>query len=195
MPKKIRVIDGHPDLSEARYIHALCNEYCDGAIQAGHDVTRINIASHVFTPLKNNADFETEPDQIVQRERAKLATADHVVLMFPLWLGSMPAATRAFFEQTARANFFLDADKSERKWPRRMMTGKSARVVITMGMPAIAYKVMFKSASLKAIEKGLFGISGFKPVVHTILGGVNNVSDTKRESWLAEMRKHGSLGN
>jgi len=195
MSKNICIIDGHPDPSQSRFIHALCDAYFDAAINADHEVSRINIASHDFAPLGSKAGFEMEPDDpILLGERSKLAAADHVVLMFPLWLGSMPAATRAFFEQSARASFFLDVRDSANKWPQRMMKGKSARVVVTMGMPSLAYKLLFGSAALKAIEKGLFGISGFKPIKHTILGSVDGVSDSKRESWLAEMRKLGTLG-
>jgi len=192
--KNICVIDGHPDPSEARFIHALCDEYCIGAAAAGHQVSRVDIASLDFTPLRNKADFATEPGSIIQHERSKLAAADHVTLMFPLWLGSMPSATRAFFEQAARASFFLDTGDNSHQWPQRMMKGKSARVVVTMGMPSIAYKMLFGSASLKAIEKGLFGISGFKPIKHTILGAVESANKEKYKTWLAKMRKLGVLG-
>jgi len=194
MPTKICVIDGHPDPSAARFIHALCNEYCKGAESAGHEVSRIDIASHKFEPLVYKSDFDLDPDATTQNERIKLLSADHIALMFPLWLGSMPAATRAFFEQAARGEFFVEAGDDDHKWPKGMMKGKSARVVVTMGMPAIVYKTLFKSAALKAIERGMFGVSGFKPIVHTILGGVENSSDKQREKWLAEVRELGYKG-
>jgi len=194
MSNNICIIDGHPDISEARFVHALCNEYRNGATAAGHSVSQIDIASHIFSPLKSQAEFESEPDSMVIRERNKLELANHVVLIFPLWLGSMPSATRAFFEQAARANFFLNTGNKDQKWPKKMMKGKSARVIVTMGMPAIAYKALFGSSSLKAVEKGLLGISGFKPVEHTIFGGVDSASDAKRERWVSEVRALGYQG-
>jgi len=194
MTKNICVIDGHPDPAKSRFVHALCDAYCDGAVAADHTVSRIDIASHLFSPLASKAEFETNPDTFVMRERAKLTAAEHVVLMFPLWMGSMPSATRAFFEQAARGNFFLDTIDDAGAWPRRMMKGKSARVVVTMGMPALVYKTVFGSAALKAIERGLFGISGFKPVRHTIFGGVDNATTKKTEFWLSEVRSLGYRG-
>jgi len=76
-----------------------------------------------------------------------------------------------------------------------MMKGKSARIVVTMGMPSLAYKTLFRSASLKAVERGLFGISGFKPVEHTIIGGVDNANEKQREYWLSEIRALGCQGH
>ncbi len=195
MPKKICVIDGHPDPDDSRLIHALCDEYCAGATKGGHEISRIDIARLDCKPLKYKSDFDIDPDSTVQRERAKLITAEHVVLMFPLWLGSMPAATRAFFEQMARGEFFLEANEDAgHKWPKRMMKGKSARIVVTMGMPAIAYKTLFAGASLKAVERGLFGISGFKPVRHTVLGNVDGGTEEQNKIRLSEIRALGVQG-
>jgi len=195
MPKKICIIDGHPDPDGSRLIHALCEEYCTGATKAGHEISRIDIARLDCKPLKYKSDFDIDPDSAVQLERTKLTDAEHVVLMFPLWLGSMPSATRAFFEQVARGEFFLEAGDDDHKWPKRMMKGKSARIVVTMGMPAIAYKTLFAGASLKAVERGLFGISGFKPVRHTVLGGVDGAKEEQYKIWLSEIRELGYMGS
>ena len=185
--KTVCVIDGHPDPDPDRLIHALCNAYQDGAVKAGHHLTTIRIADLAVCPLETKASFTDPPDPLIQSERDKIRQADHVMLAFPLWLGSMPSKTRAFFEQAARDSFFLATDQGNR-WPRRFMKGKSARIVVTMGMPALAYRTLMGSASLRAVERGILGISGFKPIRHTIIGGVEDVEPNKCEQWFEDMR-------
>ena len=72
-----------------------------------------------------------------------------------------------------------------------MMKGRSVRIVVTMGMPGPVYKLLFDAGALKALERGLFGVSGFKPVRHTVFGGVDGADRKARETWF---RKVKSLG-
>ena len=125
MPRAICIIDGHPDGDPGRLIHALAEAYAEGALSAGHEVSRIRISELEFPLLTSNADFQTPPPEPVLSERNKIAAADHVVILFPLWLGSMPAKLRGFFEQAARASFFIGLADAGAHWPSRMMEGKS----------------------------------------------------------------------
>ena len=187
MTQSICIIDGHPDPDPARLCRALADAYAEGALSAGYDVTRINVWGLTIPYLERNADFLTPPAEPLLKERAKIAAADHIVILFPLWLGGMPAKLRAFFEQAARGGFFLaDPDKAG-GWPRKMRAGKSARVVITMGMPGSVYRVLMDAGSLKALERGILGISGFRPVRHTILGGAGDISSERFHGWKSQM--------
>lgn len=187
MTQTICIIDGHPDTDPKRLCRALADSYTDGAISSGYDVSRINVRDLTFPLLEKNEDFLTPPPEPVLSEREKIAAADHLVILFPLWLGGMPAKLRAFFEQAARAGFFLSEPEKKGQWPRKMMAGKSARIVITMGMPGSVYRVMMDAGSLKALERGILGVSGFKPVRHTILGGAADVSGGRLSAWKSEM--------
>lgn len=187
MTQTICIIDGHPDTDPKRLCRALADSYADGAASAGYEVSRINIRELTIPLLEKNEDFLTPPPEPVLSEREKIAAADHLVILFPLWLGGMPAKLRAFFEQAARAGFFLSEPEKEGHWPRKMMTGKSARIVITMGMPGSVYRVMMDAGSLKVLERGILGVSGFKPIRHTILGNAGNVSSERFHGWTSQM--------
>lgn len=187
MTQRICIIDGHPDGNPKRLCRALAEAYAEGAVSSGYQVSRINISELIFPLLERNEEFLTPPPEPVLTEREKIAAADHVVILFPLWLGGMPAKLRAFFEQAARGGFFLSEPEKQGNWPRKMMAGKSARVIITMGMPGAVYRVMMDAGSLKALERGILGISGFKPVRHTILGGAGDVSPERLSAWKSEV--------
>jgi putative NADPH-quinone reductase len=60
--------------------------------------------------------------------------ADHIVLVFPLWLGTVPALAKAFLEQVipSGAAFY------EKYGAKKLLAGRSAHIVATLGMPALA---------------------------------------------------------
>jgi putative NADPH-quinone reductase len=52
MTHNILIIDGHPDPTDGRFVHALANEYRDGAQREGHDTTTIRVADLQFPWLR-----------------------------------------------------------------------------------------------------------------------------------------------
>ena len=83
--------------------------------------------------------------------------ADHVVILYPLWLGSMPALLKALLEQVLRPGFAYSTLKLG-KWPVKFLSGKTARIVITMGMPAPIYRWYFRATACAACS-GTFSSS------------------------------------
>lgn len=71
--------------------------------------------------------------------------------------------------------------------PKKLLKGKSARVIITMGMPAFIYKWFFRAHSLKSLQRNILGISGIKPVKHSLIGTVDS-SGVKHEKWLKKFK-------
>jgi len=192
MAKNVCIINAHPDPSPERYIHAVCDAAERGAREAGHEVSRIDVGALDIPLLTSAADFAECPPEHIETERAKIAAADHVFLAFPLWLGAMPAKARAFFEQAARADFFIEFAGDEHGWPHQLMKGKSAHVVVTMGMPSLIYRFGMDAGAVKALERALLGLSGFKPIHHTIIGGIDAKSDEEREKLLKDMAALGA---
>ena len=191
----ICIINAHPDPAPERFIHAICDAVEDGGRDGSHAVSRITIGLLDFPMLEKAEDFAAPPPEPILTEREKIKAADHVVIAFPLWLGAMPAKARGFFEQTARASFFLETGNSSREWPAKMMAGKSARIFVTMGMPSLFFRFGMDAGALKALERAMLGMSGFKPIHHTIIGGIGDASEERRERWLAEARESGRRAN
>ncbi|HEY8579822.1 MAG TPA: NAD(P)H-dependent oxidoreductase [Beijerinckiaceae bacterium] len=135
---RVLVIQGHPDPAGGRFCHALADAYASGARNAGHEVRRLEIAALDLPLLRTQADFETgEPPPAAREAQAAIAWAEHVTLVFPLWLGGAPALVHAFLEQTLRPNF---AFRYEKAGAVALLKGRSARLIVTMGMPAFVYR-------------------------------------------------------
>jgi putative NADPH-quinone reductase len=190
MARKIAVIDGHPDPDAARFCHALATAYADAAQVAGHTVRRINIAEIEFPILRSAQSWESgEPPSEIRRCQETIAWADHLVIVYPLWLGSMPALLKGFLEQVFRPGFAIARERL-RPWPG-LLSGKSARIIVTMGMPAWLYRWFFLAHSLKSLERNILRFSGIKPVRETVIGSVEAGGVEGRNRWLEAVRTLG----
>lgn len=187
---RICIIQGHPDAERDHFGHALCQAYAEGALEAGHQVEIIDVARLDFAVLRDPAEFATAPPEPILKAQAQVAAADHLVVFFPLWLGTMPALLKAFFEQLARANFAI-GPSDRGGWPRHNLKGRSARVVVTMGMPALAYRTLFGAHGVRSLESGVLGLAGVRPIRRSLVGTVE-ASAAARGRWLARLRRLGA---
>ncbi|MGH6781125.1 MAG: NAD(P)H-dependent oxidoreductase, partial [Sphingomonadaceae bacterium] len=156
---------------------------------AGHSVETIDLAHLPVPPLTSQAAFMKEPVPDGLREAAQaIRDADHLVLIFPLWLGTMPALLKAFLEQVMRPG--LAFAHRERGFPEKLMAGKSARIIVTMGMPALLYRWWYGGLGVRGLRRSILQFAGFAPVRTTLLGSVE-ADKRRREAWLDLMRRLG----
>ena len=189
--QRILLIQGHPDAVTRHLGHTLEDAYAQGAEAAGHEVRRVPVAQLDFPLLRSQQAWEagTLPPALAQAQ-ADIAWAQHLVLFFPLWLGEMPAVLKGFLEQVARPGF---AFRPERGDPlgRKGLTGRSARVVVTMGMPALVYRWYFRAHSVKSLERNILGFVGISPVNETLIGAVDTLGEAGVKTWTDKLRKLG----
>ncbi|MBL8551592.1 MAG: NAD(P)H-dependent oxidoreductase [Hyphomonadaceae bacterium] len=187
---KVLVIDGHPDRGPA-LCHALADAYVEGAREGGRQTRLIRLAEASFPVLRSAAAFAAAPNEPdIVKAREDVMWADHLVFVFPLWLGSAPAYVRAFLEQIARGGFV--ADIGPRGW-RPGLKGKSARLIVTMGMPALAYRLMFGAHGVKSLEASVLGFAGVRPVRASLLGMIEGAPEMQRRR-IARVRALGAAG-
>lgn len=190
MSRRILIIDGHPDAVAERYLHALSRAYCEGARAAGHEVRSIIVSELDFSLLRTNQDFqEGVPTQSIRQCQDLVSWAEHVVILFPLWLGGMPALLKGFFEQVFRPAFAFRADG--RGWPKKLLKGRTARIVVTMGMPATFYRWYFGAHGLKSLKRNILRFCGLGPVRESLIGAVEGIGARGRGLWLARMQQLG----
>lgn len=190
---RILVIDGHPDPAPERYGHALAAAYARSAVEAGHEVRGLRLATMDITILRSEHDWQEEEatDPVTRHAQGDIRWADHVAIFYPLWLGDMPALLKAFLEQVMRPGFAVAA--IDRQRPARLLKGRSARIVVTMGMPALFYRLFYRAHSVKSFERNVLRFSGFAPVRRTIIGAVET-GDGYRKKWINRIAELGAAG-
>lgn len=188
--RKITILQGHPDNDPARLCRALAAAYAEGARAGGHSVKEVDIARLDVPFLRTQNDFELGlmPEGLAEAGEA-LAWADHVVLVFPLWLGTLPALAKAFLEQVLRpGTAFRYNDGGV---PEKLLTGRSVRIVVTMGMPAFVYRWWYGAHGLRGLERNILSFVGLGPIRRSLFGGVGTANEEKRRLWLARMASLG----
>jgi putative NADPH-quinone reductase len=191
MGKRILIIDGHPDAHRERYVHALAKAYAVGADAGGHEIRSLLIGEMEFPLLASNEAFrDRKPPRPIGTAQEAIAWADHLVILYPLWLGSMPAKLKGFFEQVFRPGFAM-AEARGKGLPKKLLRGKSARIIVTMGMPAFFYRLVYRAHSLKSLEHNILGFCGIRPVRATLVGMVEGMSQARRQAWLGRMERLG----
>lgn len=190
-PRRILLIQGHPDPAGGHLCHALAQAYSEGAMSGGHEVQSIDVAQIDFPLLRTQADWNEQAVPATLRpSQEAIAWARHLVFFFPLWMGDMPALLKGFFEQVARPGFAFDKSQGG-PLGQKALGGRSARVVVTMGMPALAYRYYFRAHSVKSLERNILAFVGISPIERTLIGGVGKPDATKARTWLTRLRRLG----
>lgn len=195
MGKRILIIQGHPDASKQHLGHILEESYVRGALTSGHEVKRINVAKLDFPLLRSQHEWQKGAlPSSLNEAQAAIKWAEHILFFFPLWMGDMPALLKGFLEQVARPDFAFSGD-DKNPFAHKALGGRSARVVVTMGMPAVVYRWFFLAHSVKSLERNILGFVGIKPVKDTLIGMVENIDEASVQKWLDKLEVMGRKGD
>lgn len=190
--QRILIVQGHPDPAGGHLNHVLATAYAEGATDAGHELRTVDVSKLDFPLLRTQAEWDhgTLPS-VLKPAQESIRWAQHLVFFFPLWMGDMPALLKGFLEQVARPGF---AFKSGEQSPfgHKALGGRSARLVVTMGMPALVYRYYFQAHSVKSLERNILGFVGIAPVHETLIGLVDQLGDKGVARWRERLRKLGA---
>ena len=191
MTQRILILQGHPDRAGGPLCDALAQHGAQGAASAGHEPRTADVATHGFPPLRSQREWQRAglPTGLVEAQQA-IGWATHLVLFLPLWRGDMPALLKGFLKQVARPGFAI-AKTGEIGRGHQLLTGRSARVVVTMGMPALVCRWYFRAHSVKSLERNIVGFCGIAPFDETLIGLVSGLDEAARLTWFAKLRALG----
>ena len=194
MGKRVLMIQGHPDLAQGHLCRSLEEAYASGARDGGHEVRRIDIGALDFPLLRSQHEWEHgKLPPGLQQSQADILWAEHLVFFFPLWLGDMPALVKGFLEQIARPGFaFLPEGKDPKNtFGKKGLKGRSARLVVTMGMPALIYRLYYRAHSVKSLRRNVLGFAGIGPVGDTLIGMTGTLKPRRVARWLDRLHALG----
>lgn len=189
--KKILIIQGHPD-SES-YNSALAEAYKKGATAAGAEIKEIAIRDLDFSPnLKYGyrKRTELEPDLLAAWE--KIQWAEHLVWIYPVWWGSVPAIMKGFIDRLFLPTFAFTKREGSVWWDK-LLTGKSARIISTLDQPAWYYWLINGRPTYHAMKKMTLNFVGIKPVKATTIAPIRLSTDAFRAKGLEKVEKLGKL--
>jgi len=189
MNKNILIISAHP--STHSFNHALAEAYADGAIEEGHTVTVLRPDEMDFDPVLHegyNAIQELEPD--LKHTQEAIQAADHVVVASPVWWGGLPPRTKGLLDRAILPGFGFKYEKGKPA-PKKLLKGRSGRLLITTGAPAFVTKLIFRNPLVDMLKRETLGLCGIKTRVSQFYG-IPDSTQTEREEMLKKVRALGS---
>lgn len=189
--KKILVINGHPD--KESFCFQLAEKYYNGAKASSAYCKLVHLIDLSFDPNLNfgyRKRTELEPDLIQIQE--EIMAADHIVFVYPTWWGTYPAILKAFFDRVFLPGFAFKYRENSLFWDK-LLTSKTARLIVTMDTPAWYYRLIYKSPGHNSIKKGILEFCGVKPVKLISFGPVKSSNENQRKIWLKKVEKLGAL--
>jgi putative NADPH-quinone reductase len=189
MSKKVLVILGQPQ--RASYGGALARAYVEGAREAGAEVKELYLGDLQFNACATSGHPlpETlEPDLAQAQESIKWA--DHLVFVYPIWWGTVPALLKGFVERIFLPGFAVNFRENSPLWDK-LLTGRSARLIVTLNTPSWYYRWVFGRPGHNTMKKTILEFCGIKPVRITEVGPMRDSTDEKRKKWLEQVREIG----
>lgn len=189
MPKKILIINGHPNKESLNF--GLAEAYKKGALESNAEVKTIIISNLKFNP---NLEFgyqkrtELEPDLLDSWDKIKWA--DHLVWVHPVWWGGLPAIMKGFIDRLFLPGFAFQYRENSLFWDK-LLKGKTARIITTLDQPSWYYWLVYGKPSVNQLKKSTLQFCGINSVKVLYLGIIRNSKDKKRLKWVAEVEKLG----
>ena len=189
MSKHILVILGHPKSDS--FCGALANSYVEGAKATENEVQLISLGNLSFDPVLHNG-YATiqglEPDLVTGQ--AAITWAQHIVFVYPIWWGAMPALLKGFIDRLFLPGFAFKYREGSQFWDR-LLSGRSAHLLVTMDTPPWYFRWVYRMPGHNQMKRTILEFSGIKPVTVSSFGPIKGSSQQKREKWLAQANAHG----
>jgi putative NADPH-quinone reductase len=105
------IIYDHP--WEGSYVHAMCEAVQRGLLAAGHEIDLVDLHADGFDPVMRRADLAEyangiSADPKVVDYQQRMAAAQHLFFIFPVWWDVMPAMTKGFLDKVFLKHFAFE---------------------------------------------------------------------------------------
>jgi len=184
----VLIIDGHPDVSSL--CAALAQSHAEGLRDRGVNAKVLALRDLHFDPILRVGYHDQQPlEPDLQRAQALIAGAKRLVVVAPVWWGSVPALLKGFLDRTLERGWAFRYKPNG--MPEGLLAGRSARVIITTDSPGFYLRFIQGDPSVRALVRSTLKFCGLKPVGVTRIGPVHKSSAGQRERWLAQVKAQG----
>tara|TARA_R110002049_G_scaffold117332_4_gene270760 strand:- start:16609 stop:17196 length:588 start_codon:yes stop_codon:yes gene_type:complete len=194
MPKRIYILNGHP--ADTSLNHALAERYAMAARAAGYEVRLTHIAQMDFDVDYGRAGYSNPKplEPVLETMLADIEWAQHFVLTTPMWWGSMPAKLKGAIDRAFLPGRTFDSRVPKGTMPKPMLTGRSARVIITSDSPKWFLALMYRNAMIHQIRGQILRFVGIKPARLTYFATASKPEAGQVDGWLANVEALGKAG-
>jgi putative NADPH-quinone reductase len=194
MSKRIYILNGHP--AETSLNRALAEAYAGAARAAGHEVRLTHIAAMDFDPDHGFAGFgKTKPlEPALEKLLTDIEWAEHVVLTAPMWWGGIPAKLKGAIDRAFLPGRTFDSRVPRGKMPKPLLSGRSARLILTSDTPRWFLSLIYRNAILHQMRGQILRFVGIKPTRVSFFSAASSPGAGQVDGWLANVGQLGKAG-
>ncbi len=182
--KRTLIVLGHPDRESL--CRALAESYEKGAKVNGSDVRLLKLYDMKFNPfLEKGYKGKQKLEQDLEKAKADIEWAEHLVFVYPVWWASIPAVLKGFIDRIFTPGFAFTSNKKN-GLPTKLLKGRTGRLIVTMDSPKWYYRWFMKNSSQVMMKKGVLEFCGVKPVKVTEFTPIKTASESRRQNWIDE---------
>lgn len=175
------IIDGHPNA--ASLTAALAQRYAE----AYGDATVLALRELDFDPVLHygyQGEQALEPDLLTAQ--SLIMEASHIVVVTPVWWGSIPALLKGFFDRAFRPRWAFTYHRSG--LPNGLLAGRSGRIIVVSDSPTW-YLALVGDTTVRHVRGRILRFCGIAPVKATRLGPVRTSTLQRRAAWLERVAR------
>ena len=187
--KRILLVLGTPKTTS--FCHVLAETYTQAARSKGHVVRQLRLGELQFDPILRSGYDQgqsLEPD-LLEAQR-QIHWAEHLVFVYPVWWGGIPALLKGFFDRTFLPGFAFKYRSRSQLWDK-LLTGRTADLLVTMDTPAWYFRWIYGAPAHRQMTRTILGFCGIKTRRVAQFAPVRPSTETQRQRWL---RKAEELG-
>ncbi|HRJ68516.1 MAG TPA: NAD(P)H-dependent oxidoreductase [Beijerinckiaceae bacterium] len=194
MARRILVILGHP--AEQSFCRALAESYVAGAGSAGHYARVIDLRALTFDPvLHGGYGGEQSLESDLVRAQESILWAQHLVFVYPIWWGAVPALLKGFIDRVFLPGFAFKYHKDKISTWDKLLSGRTARLLVTMDSPPWYFRFVSRAPGHNQMRRTILEFCGVKPVAISSFGSVQASDAARRAAWLKQAEGLGSAGS
>lgn len=187
--KRIFVLNGHP--AETSLVGTLADTYAEAAEAAGHQVRTTRLHDLDFDPDRGLAGYDNAKplEPCLEQALDDMEWCEHMVLTMPVWWGGMPAKLKGFIDRVmVPGRTFTTRETDWMGMPKPLLTGRTARVVMTSDTPDWFLRLAYGAAIKRQLRGQIFGFVGFRPTRITHFAGASDPKPGAVDDWTAKVR-------
>jgi len=185
---KVLLILGHP--RKDSFCGALAAVYAKGAQTSGAEIRFLPLSDlrfnlNVTFPEPQHQEYEAD----LIKAQQDIQWADHLVFVYPIWWGMMPALLKGFLDRVFVPGFAF-YEKAEGDY-QQLLANKTAQLIITMDTPLWIYRTFIKAPGTRAMKVATLQFCGISPVRTLHFSPVKHATAEEKEKWLQRTYESG----
>ncbi|OLU27409.1 NAD(P)H dehydrogenase [Pseudomonas sp. PA15(2017)] len=188
--KRILMIIGSPKSDSL--CHSLAEAYAQGARTEGHVVRQIRLGELSFDPVLHEGYSQSqalEPD-LLEAQR-QIHWAQHLVFVYPVWWGGLPAQLKGFFDRVLLPGFAFKYRSDSQRWDK-LLSGRTADLLVTLDTPRWYFHWIYGAPAHRQMKRTILGFCGIRTRHLQTFSPVRPSSENQRQNWIRRAELLGS---